>query len=89
MFTRLALLGSCCIALSAGTARAETTRPAAPGRAVEARPNALERANRDVLRQLRPSGLRAHARGFGALAERGCRDVGAKLGLRGVRSNPE
>jgi len=83
-FIRFAVLGTC-LGLGAGTARAETTKPAAPGRGVEVRPSALERANRDVLRQLRPSGLKAHARGFGALAERGCRDVGAKLGLRGVR----
>jgi hypothetical protein len=39
----------------------------------------LQRASDDVLRQLRPSGLKRHAQGFGALAKRGYDDVVSKV----------
>ena len=69
---------------SAGVA-AEPARANAPNQTATNGPAALERkttlqrANDDVLRQLRPSGLKRHAQGFGALAKRGCDDVVSKV----------
>jgi hypothetical protein len=57
-------------------ALAETTT--APASAPE-RPSMLARANADALRQLRPSGLQAHARNFSRVASRGYHDVLTKL----------
>lgn len=65
------------IAVSA-TAAAEPTAPKSPTNR-STQKSTLARANEDVLRQLRPSGLKKHARGFGALAVRGYEDVASKV----------
>ena len=75
------------VVLASGSAAAEAapapitastpspTAPTAPGE----RETTLQRANDDLLRQLRPTGLKRHAQGFGALAKRGYADVVSKV----------
>jgi len=60
--------------LAATTAAAEPAAPK-PQPTCEAKKTVLERANDDLTRQLRPSGLKRHAHAFGSLAERGFRDT--------------
>ena len=64
--------------VAAEPARANAPNQTATTAALE-RKTTLQRANDDVLRQLRPSGLKRHAQGFGALAMRGCDDVVSKV----------
>lgn len=72
------VLASAGVAAEPAAANAPS-RAATNGPAVGERKTTLQRANDDVLRQLRPSGLKRHAQGFGALAKRGCDDVVAKV----------
>lgn len=67
--------------LASASAAAEQAAAACPAPAAT-RKTTLQRASDDVLRQLRPSGLKRHAQGFGALAKRGYEDVVSKVSVK-------
>lgn len=69
----------CGVMLVAANAAAEPAVAPKPSAADREQKSTLARANDDVLRQLRPSGLKKHAQGFGALAVRGYDDVVSKM----------
>ena len=69
------------LAPAVASAEAPPVKPAA-------RPSTLERANADVLRQLRPSGLKQHGASIGRIAVRGYHDVLATIHAPSAKPAP-
>jgi hypothetical protein len=81
--SRFIALGSFVIASSAGVATAGEPTPTRAGQQ-----STLRRAHDDVLRQLKPSGLKRHGSNIAHIADRGYRDVLVKIKAPSTRNTP-
>jgi hypothetical protein len=81
--SRFIALGSFVIASSAGVAMAGEPVPTRAGQQ-----STLRRAHDDVLRQLKPSGLKRHGANIANIADRGYRDVLVKIKAPSTRNTP-